>query len=177
VDVRIVAATNRDLKREVNHRRFRSDLYYRLAVVEVRLPPLRERAADMPLLVEAVLADLGAAGSREAAALLRPAVIAELARHQWPGNVRELRNHIERVLAAGAPELPAAGDAGGLVVSVPLERDLPFHAARDRCLAAFERAYLEELLRRHDNNASQAARAAGLARSQLYVVLARRGLR
>ena len=177
VDVRIVAATNRDLKREVNHRRFRSDLYYRLAVVEVRLPPLRERGADMPLLVEAILADLGAAGRREAAALLSPGVLAELARHQWPGNVRELRNHIERVLAAGAPPLPADGEAGGLMVSVPLERDLPFHTARDRCLAAFERAYLEELLRRHDNNASQAARAAGLARSQLYVVLGRRGLR
>src|SRR5262249_59909540 len=95
VDVRVIAATNRDLRAEVNAKRFRSDLYYRLAVMTIRLPPLRERREDMAALVEDLLAQLGAPGER---AFGEAAFLAELERHSWPGNVRELRNYLERCL-------------------------------------------------------------------------------
>jgi two-component system, NtrC family, response regulator GlrR len=178
VDVRVVAATNRGLRGEVNARRFRSDLYYRLAVLEVRLPPLRERPEDLPLLVENVLTRLGLANRPEAAVLRGEAVHADLARHPWPGNVRELRNYIERCLAlsersplseaAAAPEhaLPD-GEAG----------ELDFKAARDSWNKEFEKRYLEELLARHAGNVSAAARAADIDRKYLYRLLWRHGLR
>src|SRR5262249_14454944 len=98
VDLRVVAATNRNLCAEVNARRFRSDLYYRLAVVVVRLPPLRERPEDLTLIVDHLLEGLGARERPEAAALRSPAFLTELARHHWPGNARELRNYLERCL-------------------------------------------------------------------------------
>jgi DNA-binding NtrC family response regulator len=176
VDVRVIAATNRDLRAEVNAGRFRPDLYYRLAVVELRLPPLRERREDLPLLVEELLTRMGATAHRDAAPLRAPDFVAELARHAWPGNVRELRNYLERCLALGMqppllasdePAQPAATTAPG-----PAE-ELRFKEARD----AFERGYLERLLARHEDNVSAAARAAGLERLQLYRLLWRHGLR
>src|SRR5262249_18991045 len=93
VDLRIVAATNRSPRREVNERRFRSDLYFRLAVVEVRLPALRERVEDLPALVDTLLTSLGASGP-VAEAIKQPKVMGELKRHGWEGNVRELRNYL-----------------------------------------------------------------------------------
>src|SRR5262244_916360 len=99
IDVRIVAASNRDLQAAVNARQFRADLYYRLAVVKVRIPPLRERPDDLPLLVDEMLAHLGAQERAEAKLMRTFEFRAELARHSWPGNVRELRNYIESCLA------------------------------------------------------------------------------
>src|SRR5262249_26549255 len=99
VDVRVIAATNRSLRAEVNEKRFRSDLYYRPAALEIRLPPLRERAEDLPLLVETLLVRLGASELPDAAWLRTPEHLADLARHAWPGNVRELRNYLERCVA------------------------------------------------------------------------------
>src|SRR5262249_35062711 len=99
VDVRVVAATNRNLRAEVNARKFRSDLYYRLAVLEVRLPPLRERNEDLELLVENLLQSLGASALPEVEVVRSPAFLADVRRHPWPGNVRELRNYVERCLA------------------------------------------------------------------------------
>ena len=93
VDVRVIAATNRDLEREVNRGRFREDLYYRLAKMSVRVPPLRDRVEDIPLLVKSFLSS---AGSRDAIRLFSPSVVEEMQRHDWPGNVRELKNYIER---------------------------------------------------------------------------------
>ena len=180
VDVRVVAATNRGLRGEVNARRFRSDLYYRLAVLEVRLPPLRERPEDLPLLVEHVLGRLGLADRPEAAVLRGEAAQADLARHPWPGNVRELRNYIERCLAlaersplGGTGEAAAADGAGHDQV----DGGLDFKAARETWNTRFERRYLEELLDRHDGNVSAAARTAGIDRKYLYRLLWRHGLR
>src|SRR5688572_64379 len=92
VDVRVIAATHRDLEREINRGRFRDDLYYRLAKVRVNVPPLRERAEDLPLLVRSFLASY----PEKVHHLFSPEVIAEMQRHDWPGNVRELRNYVER---------------------------------------------------------------------------------
>ena len=175
VDVRIVAATNRNLRAEVNEKRFRADLYYRLAVVEVRLPPLRERTEDLPLLVERILADLGASVHPAAMALRSPESLAELAQHAWPGNVRELRNYIERciTLSERAPLVPEppAPELSGVDVSVPLKQ------ARERWVAALERRYLQEVLARHQGNVTAAARAAGVDRIHMYRLLWRNGLR
>src|SRR6185369_16883007 len=123
--VRVVAATNRNLRAEVNAGRFRSDLYYRLAVVEVRLPPLRERMDDLPLLLEKILENLGASRRPEAELLRTQDFLSEVLRHSWPGNVRELRNYVERCLALreSGPIEPVSGggDAGPVVdAKVPL---------------------------------------------------------
>src|SRR5262249_43662670 len=99
LDIRIVAATNRDLRSEVNAKRVRADLYFRLAVLTVLLPPLRERADDLPLLVANILDALGATDRPEATITRTPRFLAAVARHEWPGNVRELRNYVERCLA------------------------------------------------------------------------------
>ena len=174
VDVRIVAATNRNLQAEVNAQRFRSDLYFRVAVLEIRLPPLRERLEDLPLLVGEILGSLGMSRSEAGRALLEDKAIAELSRHSWPGNVRELRNHVERALALREPPpLEPAEDFGPLPFT---DGSLPLRAARDGCLRLFEQQYLERLLRRHKSVAA-AARAAGVDRVHLHRLLSRSGLR
>jgi two-component system response regulator GlrR len=173
VDVRVIAATHRDLRAEVNRRAFRADLYYRLAVVEIRLPALRERLDDIPLIVEQLLAGAPAA---HAAELMAPAFLGHLAAHHWSGNVRELRNYLDRCLALGVDlaAVPAAPLAGAGAVAV--DASTPLRAARDEANRRFERAYLEDLLRRHDS-LTAAARAAGLDRSHLYRLLWKHGLR
>jgi transcriptional regulator with PAS, ATPase and Fis domain len=176
VDVRVVAATNRNLRAEVNARTFRSDLYYRLAVLEVRLPPLRERVEDLPILVEHVLESLGAADKPESALLRTQEFFASLARHPWPGNVRELRNYVERCLAMRertpltAPAAPKAGQDG-------IDWTRPYREARDAWTSTFERRYLVECLARHNDNVTAAARGAGLDRMYFYRLLWRHRLR
>ncbi|MCC6751770.1 MAG: sigma 54-dependent Fis family transcriptional regulator [Deltaproteobacteria bacterium] len=174
VDVRIVAATNRDLRAEVNAGRFRSDLYYRLAVIQVHLPPLRERTDDLPLLVEDILAQLGVTDLDAYPYLRSSAFLNRLSRAPWPGNVRELRNYVEQCLvleghAAPIAERPLPGDAARL--------DQPLSSAREAWVAEFERRYLEGQLRAHGGNASAAARAAGVDRSHFYRLLWRHGLK
>jgi DNA-binding NtrC family response regulator len=182
VDVRVVAATHRSLQAEVNAHRFRADLFYRLAVIRVHLPPLRERAEDLPLLVEAMLRDREGTplSAADVGWMTSPTQLAELARHAWPGNVRELRNYVERCLALRQP-LPLEPDPreeGRAVADEPhADVDRPLSVARNECLLRFERRYLAELLRRHDNNVTQVARAAGVERSHLYRLLWRAGLR
>ncbi len=173
VDVRIVAATNRNLRLEVNDKRFRADLLFRLNAVTVRLPPLRDRLDDLPLLVDEILSRLGAAARPEAAPLRAPEFLAELRRHTWSGNVRELRHHLERCLAlkAAAP-LEQQPDA-----PPPLDLDLPLGVVRERWIGYVERRYLAEQLARHGDNVTAAARAAGLDRTHLYRLLGRAGLR
>jgi DNA-binding NtrC family response regulator len=174
VDVRVVAATNRDLRAEVNAKRFRSDLYYRLAVLEIRLPALRERLEDVPLLVDRLLARMSV--TDDAAAPLRaPAFRAALLQHGWPGNVRELRNHVERALALREP-LPPDLATGGQALPA-LNTHLPFHLARQQWLDHFERHYAEQLLSKHGGNIAAAARECGVDRVTLYRLLWRHRLR
>jgi DNA-binding NtrC family response regulator len=170
VDVRVVAATHRNLRGAVNAHKFRADLYYRLAVIEVRLPPLRERLDDLPLLVEHLLATLQGRG-RADSVLGSAGFLAELASHSWPGNVRELRNYLERCLAMPSP--PALETAPLEPGARPSLAELSLRAARDR----FEREYLEDCLRSYGDNLAAAARAAGIDRSQLYRLLWKHGLK
>jgi DNA-binding NtrC family response regulator len=171
VDVRVLAATSRNLRAEVNAGRFRPDLFYRLAVLPVRLPPLRERLDDLPLLVERLLDDLGA-GAPESAALRTGAFLTRLSRHPWPGNVRELRNHLERSLVMSEPAPLADAPAEGAI-----DLDRSFKVSREAWLRQFERRYLEGLLERHAGNVRAAAEAAGVDRVYFYRMLWRHGLK
>jgi NtrC-family two-component system response regulator AlgB len=138
VDARIVAATNRDLEAEVGAGRFRADLFYRLAVVELRLPPLRERREDLPALVDHLLASL-AARHRRALPRLDPAAREALAAYDWPGNVRELANALERALVLSRGEVIAAESLPDVVLAPP----------REAAPAAPQSLALEEVERRH----------------------------
>jgi two-component system, NtrC family, response regulator GlrR len=111
VDVRVVAATNRDLRDEVAAKRFRSDLYYRLAVLHIQLPALRERKSDLPQLVSAILSQLNVRDSAVTATLLSNEFIETLAGYRWPGNVRQLRNYVERRVALGEHVPPPGADS------------------------------------------------------------------
>ena len=178
IDVRVIAATNRNLRVEVNERRFRPDLYYRLAVVELRLPPLRERPDDLPILTEHFLASLGAAGRPEADALRAPEFLADLSRHGWPGNVRELRNYLERCLALRERSPLGAGDGDGVAPGgAPIAADRPLREARELWARYHEHRYLTEVLRANGDNVTAAARAAGVDRIHFYRLLWRHGLR
>ena len=175
VDVRVIAATNRNLRSEVNAHRFRSDLFYRLAVLTVRLPPVRERLDDLPLLVEHLLAGMSASELGEVAKLRTPEFLEHLAQHPWPGNVRELRNYLERCLAV-RERMPIVEEPAGAELPVVNVR-IPLKTARENWLRVLEHKYLDELLRVHENNVSAAARSAGLDRRYFYQLLWRHGLR
>jgi DNA-binding NtrC family response regulator len=176
VDVRVVAATNRSLGEEVNEQRFRSDLYFRIAVLKIRLPSLRERAEDLPLLVEGALARLGKRDAPEAELLRAPSTLQELAGHRWPGNVRELANYVERCLAL-REKPPITSEVGSPPIVPKGAPVLPLKVAREQCLREFERCYLENVLRSSDDNVAAAARAAGIDRRHFYRLLERHGLR
>jgi DNA-binding NtrC family response regulator len=174
VDVRVIAATNRNLEKEVNRGRFREDLYFRLSVFTVRLPPLRERVEDIPDLVRAFLERMGAA---EHEGLFSPRIFAELARQEWPGNVRELRNYIERAVV-----LRDADQASSLAGTWPDHDqddsfsgqaliDAPFKTAKEGLIARFERSYLEQLMSWAGGNVSRASRKAKLDRMYLHRLL------
>jgi DNA-binding NtrC family response regulator len=161
VDVRVVAATNRDLEREVEESRFRLDLFHRLAVVLLRVPPLRERKEDLPELARQLVTRLGGDESS-----IGEEAIARLSHHDWPGNVRELRNHVERLVLLGdaATTLGAARPADADPFAAAARSGQPYRKARAEVLDAFASAYVEDMLGRHDGNVSAAAKAAGIAR-------------
>ncbi len=172
VDVRVVAATNRHLARAVNEGWFREDLYYRLAVVTIEVPPLRDRRDDIPLLASHFLARFGASEKMT----LTPSVLVHLMTRQWPGNVRELRNFIERSAALGwdapqepaaAPQPPSSLDLGSLPLNMPLKE------ARERWIEQFERSYLERILNQCGGNVTHAAEKAGVSRRFLQRTIAR----
>jgi DNA-binding NtrC family response regulator len=176
-DVRVLAASNARLPDLVRAGAFREDLYYRLAVVRVTLPPLRDRREDIPLLARHFLALAKEEYGRAVAGIAAPAMI-RLRDHDWPGNVRELENVVRQavVLARsaiiGVAELhlgsePPSGDRSGME---------PFKVAKSRAVAMFERTYLQQLLVRCDGNISRAAREAGKDRRALFAVLKRHGL-
>jgi DNA-binding NtrC family response regulator len=192
VDVRVIAATNRGLRAEVDAKRFRLDLYYRLAIVRIKLPPLRERMADLPLLVEHVVSILGVADAAETEALRTREFLERLRRYPWPGNIRQLRNYIERCVALGdahlAPGLdtcpppppsgpPLSSATSPLAAKFEFDPAEPLRVARERWTNRCERAYLEAVLRLHGNNVTAAARAAGVDRIYLYRLLWKHGLK
>jgi transcriptional regulator with PAS, ATPase and Fis domain len=182
VDIRVIAATNRNLKDMVKQGGFREDLYYRLAVVRAVVPPLRERPDDIPLLAHHFADAMGASFD------LSPSLVDELRCHGWPGNVRELRNVVERALSLGreghppprVSELVTSGNpslgsgASGPPISYGLGGasdevlELPFKEAKGRLIEGFERDYLTHLLRRHRGNISRAAAEAGIDRNYIH---------
>ncbi|NOJ78344.1 sigma 54-interacting transcriptional regulator [Myxococcus xanthus] len=177
VNVRVIAATHRDLRAEVNAARFRSDLFFRLAVVRIIIPALRERPEDIPLIAERILTAFGA-GSEQLAALSTPEFIAQLQHAAWPGNVRELRNHLERCLVFQDAMPPDAEEVSAQAVLRSLvDPKQPYAEARRRALEVFEREYLDALLKLHGGKVSQAATAADMDRVYLYRLLRRHRLR
>jgi DNA-binding NtrC family response regulator len=150
-------------------------------VLRVRLPTLRERRDDLPLLLEHMLEQMGAAGRPEARALRTEAFLKEVARHTWPGNVRELRNYVERCLATREQlppqELETPLEPEGAPASIGVDITQPLKVAREACVTEFERRYLTELLRHHEDNVTAAARAAGVDRIHFYRLLWKHGLR
>jgi DNA-binding NtrC family response regulator len=176
LDVRVIAATNRDLRAEVNRNRFRSDLFYRLATVRLRIPPLRERVADIPLLASHFYAQFSPSEPEPPAALL-----ADLARQDWPGNVRELRSAVERAVLLGDPTLwrdiaggarPPSGDDPATI----LDTAESFRAAKELAVGAWERVYVTALVEKYDRNLSRAARAVRMDRNHLRELLRRYGV-
>ncbi|HEX7665396.1 MAG TPA: sigma 54-interacting transcriptional regulator [Polyangiaceae bacterium] len=174
VDVRIVAATNRDLESEVAARRFREDLFYRLAVIRVELPPLRARGDDAALLIDHFVR---LASQRGTKATLDPAARASLAAGAWPGNVRELKNAVARALTLGMPESIRPSAPVSTNEALPIDLSLPFMDAREAWTEKFERAYLTEALRRCDGNATKAAELAGVNRKLMQRAIKRYDLR
>ena len=184
VNVRVIAATNKNLKAEVERGGFREDLYYRMAVVAVQVPPLRERAEDLPLLMEHFLAQ--SSGGKHSARITSAALL-RFVEYPWPGNVRELRNVTERAvalhkspefdleafleeIAKGLGETSARRDASASAA-------LPFKEAKSRVVDALERAYLTDLIQQAGGNVSSAAREARLDRHHLKDLLKKHGIK
>jgi DNA-binding NtrC family response regulator len=174
VDIRVIAATNRDLERAVREGRYREDLYYRLNVVALRLPPLRERREDIPLLAEHFLAKY----SRETGKRFQrisPEAMALLLSHPWRGNVRELENAIERAVVLGEP--PEVGPSDLLLSEVPPETaPVPVGRFHDS-VAAHKRTLIRAALRAAQGNQTRAAQLLGLQRTYLARLIRTLGLR
>jgi DNA-binding NtrC family response regulator len=172
VDVRVISATHRDLRAEANQGTFRADLYFRLAVARIHIPPLRERQEDIEALVEHFAREItGAPGSP-----FSDATMEALRNHRWSGNVRELRNVVESALAMGNLTLEGISPAQ-IQDALRTEDIVPYRRARADAIATFERRYLSHLIEATGGNASGAARAAGMDRPYLLSLLRKHGLR
>jgi len=186
IDVRIISATNRNLANEVNENRFREDLYYRLSVVHLELPPLRRRKDDIPLIVKKFLTMLHGDDALSQVADL-DVTMDVLKRHEWPGNVRELRNLVE--LAFYSEKRPVdlssflsfgmlrAGRKPNDEPDMSFTTDRPFKDAKNDLIEEFEKAYLNDLLARNRQNISQSAREAGIERAYLQRLIRKYGMR
>jgi DNA-binding NtrC family response regulator len=163
LDVRVIAATNRNLRQAVNRGTFRADLYFRLNIVRIDIPPLRERRDDIPLLVESFYQLF--TGTTDAA----PTELAQrLTNQDWPGNVRELRNAVERAVLMQDTELwqEVTSDAS-VNASYQFDDALTFRAAKERVISQWEHWFVAELIGRHGGNTSRAARAVKMDRTHL----------
>jgi DNA-binding NtrC family response regulator len=174
VDVRLVAATNRDLKKLVSEGKFRDDLFYRLSVVTVDLPPLRERRDDIPLLVKAFLDEFGRENNKQVRELTTDALNL-LRAYDWPGNVRELRNAIEQMVVLARAErltvrdVPAAIRAGADLSQINVVR-------AGMTVIDAERQLIAQALREADGNRTKAAQKLGISRRTLHRKLKKYGL-
>ena len=178
VDARIIAATNRELTAEVKAGRFREDLYYRLSILPLHLPPLRERPEDIPALCEHFLRHLAEEHAKGVTAIA-PTAMQKLCSHSWPGNVRELENVIRRAVilterSVLLPEDIVLTGLGGEQGSI--ESPLPFQEAKKKVIDDFERAYLIATLVANGGNISRAARAAGKDRKSFWELLCKHGI-
>jgi DNA-binding NtrC family response regulator len=176
-NVRVLAATNRNLEECVRQRQFRSDLYFRINVLRLYLPPLRERAGDVALLAAHFLA--GECGAAEK--FLGPAALRRLEKHPWPGTVRELLNVVQRAAlqAPGRQITPAhlSFDADPTEVQTAVDSRNGFTTAKQHVIREFERAYIEKLLASHNGNITQAAREAGKERRAFGKLVKKYGIR
>jgi DNA-binding NtrC family response regulator len=182
IDVRVIAATHRDLRHEIEGGRFREDLYYRISQVRVVVPPLRERPEDIPILNRSLLAaietDLGGP------VIIEPAAVDFLSAQPWPGNVRELKNVLARAVALSNDGIVRRSDVSGegfgfrgtRIEREALDVSGTFASAKERAIERFEAAYLSALMKRCGGNVSQASREADLARHHLRELLRKRGL-
>jgi two-component system response regulator GlrR len=185
VDVRVIASTHQDLKSRIRHGAFRDDLYYRLAVTRIRLPPLRERVVDIPLLVAHFLSQHPPIP--DAGRLLDEAAMEKLRQRTWPGNVRELRNAVEQVLAFGDDEAPPSSDEPhsdlrrrGQAARTPRRTEvtaLPFKRAKSQVVERFEREYLSAILEQCGGNITAAAATSELDRVHFLRLMDRHGMR
>ncbi|MBI2975256.1 MAG: sigma-54-dependent Fis family transcriptional regulator, partial [Deltaproteobacteria bacterium] len=189
IDVRVICATNRNLKKEVSEGRFREDLYYRLSVVKILLPPLRERAEDIPPIVERFLT--GGKFNKNPDGTFRITKVEDdalksLGRYKWPGNVRELQNIVERAAATAEKETITKDNVDFVFSELEREedrteklqvvKDIPFKAAKQKVVEVFEKDYLLDLLRRNGFNLSKAAREAGIDRKHIRNLLKKYGI-
>jgi transcriptional regulator of acetoin/glycerol metabolism len=165
--VRFFATTRADLDAAAAHGRFDRALLLRLGVVRVRIPPLRERASDLPMLIEDILAELG-----RPVFDLGPADLGRMQAYAWPDNVRELRTVIERAVSLEQPPLSGAVAPS---VNPAVSAELPYKQARGQMIEAFEREYVRALLAKHDGNVSKAARVAGIDRVYLHRLIRKYG--
>jgi DNA-binding NtrC family response regulator len=175
VDVRIIASTNRDLKKAVEERVFREDLYYRLHVIVITLPPLRERKEDVPLLCDAILARLRAELGKPIDGLAGDAMDLLLA-HDWPGNVRELRNVLERGAVVTKGPIIQASDLGLAPADLPPAAGAGPPGVEAASLRDVERRHIERVLEEHEWNITRAAHALGIDRVTLYAKIRKYGL-
>src|SRR5262249_27201206 len=160
-DVRVIAASNTDLREAIKSGRMRQDLYYRLNVLSLRLPPLRERREDIPLLSRHFLTKYAHEFDKPAKDI-SPGALRKLTQHDWPGNVRELENLIERAVALSESRIIRGNDLDLPQENPPVEIEsrISFQDAKAKYVAQFERDYLQELLRLHRGNITEAARSA-----------------
>lgn len=190
-DVRVVCATNRDLKKEVEEGRFREDLYYRLSVVKIQMPPLRERPDDIPLIAGKILEQSQFNRKPDGsyfASKVEDGALRILQRYQWPGNVRELNNILERsvsfsdngVINASHLEFifseAMEDDLKKSTAPQEIDSQLPFKEAKQMVVESFEKDYLKDLLERNNNNVSKAAREAKIDRKHLRNLLVKYGI-
>jgi len=179
VDVRIIAATNKSLEEEVAAGRFRKDLFFRLNVFPIRVPPLRERREDIPVLAEIFLHRF-ARKCGKSVDMPTPEGIALLQSYDWPGNVRELENFIERAVIRSpgrridlGVELQGGRDHG---TDLPFSSDIPFREAKEEVVSAFEKRYIEDILRKSRGKLTDAARAAGMDNKNFSEKMKRYGI-
>ncbi len=180
IDVRIISATNKKLEREVNAGRFREDLYYRLSVVKLELPPLRQRKEDIPLLAFHFLKELAGNDAEKRVDLNR--VLGMFNQYDWPGNVRELRNAVERFHLSRDGQIdlvPQSFDDLDKTQTTenPARTDIPFKIAKSELITRFEKDYLDALLSKNNWNVSQAAREAEIERAYLQRLIKKYDLR
>lgn len=190
VDIRVIAASKRNLKMEVERGKFREDLYFRLAVVPIELPPLRERREDIPLLVHRLLAGIAASDpSSDTPTEVDAATLDALRAHDWPGNIRELRNVLERAayLARAVGEVqirlsglpfgsPPVGEASSSEERIAFQKGKSYRETKAEFDADFERRYVSWILDESGGNISAAARAAGMDRKYLTKLIRKHGL-